>query len=87
MIKYIIPIALVISACGDSETTPFCECVNASEALNDSQVKLIDGDNEFEGSDSEELKKLREVKATACKDYKLVSAEEAIDLKKACKED
>lgn len=86
MIKYILPLVLIVSACGSSETTPFCECVNASEALNDAQVELMDSNEEIANADPKKMEKLREQKEKTCKEFETVSATEALALKKECEE-
>jgi len=86
MNKLVFPLILVLSACGPAETTPFCKCVAASDALNNAQVELLDNQSELEEADPAEMEALRDAKTTACKDFEMISQEEGIELKKACEE-
>lgn len=86
MKKLILPLAIVLSACGSAETTPFCKCVEASDALNNAQVKLLDNQSALEQADPAKMQDLRDAKTKACKDFEMISQQEGIELKKACEE-
>ncbi|MFT5857953.1 MAG: hypothetical protein ACI865_000037 [Flavobacteriaceae bacterium] len=86
MKKLLLPLVIVLSACGSAEITPFCKCVAASDALNNAQVELLDNQAELEKADPADLEALRDTKTAACKDFSMISQEEGIELKKACEE-
>jgi hypothetical protein len=90
MIKRFIPLILLLAACGPAETTPFCECMIASDKLNSAQsgtqTELIDQKVTLSDVDTENMKKLHEAKKKACADYETISSAEAAELKKACGE-
>jgi hypothetical protein len=84
MKKLLLPLVIVLSACGPAETTPFCKCVAASDALNNAQVELLDNQAELEKADPADLEALRTTKTAACKGFAMISQEEGIELEKAC---
>ncbi|MFT5778758.1 MAG: hypothetical protein ACI837_001714 [Crocinitomicaceae bacterium] len=88
MIKRFIPLLLVLVACGPAETTPFCECMIASDNLNNAQAgtqtELIDEEVTLADVDTKKLKDLQDAKKKACADYETISGTEAAQLKKAC---
>lgn len=86
MKNFVFPLLLVLVACGSSETTPFCKCVAASDALNNAQVELLDDQAELEEADPSEMQAWRDAKISACKDFEMISQMEGIELKKACEE-
>lgn len=86
MKRFVFPLLFLLVACGPTETTPFCKCVAASDALNNAQVELLENQAELEEADPSEMEELRDAKTTACKDFEMITQEEGIELKKACEE-
>ncbi len=83
--KYFFLVMLGLAAC-ESSVTPFCECINTSEVLNNAQIEFMEKIDETTTLDSKEMIKLREAKKLACKEFESISGEEALELKKACED-
>ena len=79
MYKLLVP-ALLLVAC--SQNTPFCDCIEKGEALNNFSTSLFD--KEVTSEDEEKMKSLKEEKEKACADYQTMSGEEMIKLREDC---
>lgn len=77
----IISTICLLSAC-NSKDEQFCDCLKAGEELNVFSSDLMQGKITKEKADK--LKKLKSLKADACKDYQTMSGPEMLEKKAAC---
>ena len=72
---------LIVISCS-SKDDQFCKCLKAGDVLNAFSSKLFD--KEITPNLQKQLQKLKSTKASACKDYQIMSGEKMLKLKAEC---
>ena len=75
---------ILLASCSSDKDQAFCDCLTAGDKLNEYQQKLLQTPPNAE--EQVELKKLRDEKNEACKDYELLDGETMRAKKSACEE-
>jgi hypothetical protein len=82
MKKIIFLSSILIGVSCSSKDQQFCDCLKSGDSLNTFSSKLFD--KEITPNLQKQLQKLKSTKASACKDYQIMSGEKMLKLKAEC---
>jgi len=85
MIKRLIPLLFVLAACGSGEKTPFCQCMEAGDELNEFSATILDK-TEIDEKSEAKMNELKAKKDKLCKDYETMGGAEMLKLREDCAE-
>ncbi len=74
--------SLILSSCTDKVDNRFCECLKATEDMDEITSNFMGGDVSEE--EWKEVKEISKIMNSTCKDYVEISMEEELRLKEQC---
>ncbi len=85
MFKRIFPLLFILTACGSSEVTPFCKCMEAGNQLNEYAAEVLKN-QEVDETVEKKMAELKQTKKKLCKSYETMGGAKMLELKAECTE-